>query len=196
LTTLNSNVLYELGLAHGLRVPTVLLTQSLGEVPFDLRSYRIIPYSTQFDQVGNLTKALGDVAAAHRVGTITFGSPIIDFYTVEGGTVPHREVATREEEEATPAEGDVDEEPPGFLEAQVEAMDASERLIALFEAFGLEAQRLSAEFEANLPAVEETAASTDPGAARRMLVLGHELSQVLLRYGEGLDEHLPEFEEQ
>lgn len=41
LTTLNPNVLYELGLCHGLRIPTILLAQSMEEVPFDLRPYRI-----------------------------------------------------------------------------------------------------------------------------------------------------------
>src|SRR5207248_8991106 len=48
LTSLNPNVLYELGVAHGLKKPTVLLAQDIAEVPFDLRSYRIISYSTRF----------------------------------------------------------------------------------------------------------------------------------------------------
>ena len=38
----NPNVYYELGVAHGLRQTTVLLTQNLDELPFDLRSYRVI----------------------------------------------------------------------------------------------------------------------------------------------------------
>src|SRR3712207_7145003 len=50
-STLNPNVFYELGLCHGLRVPTVLLAQSMGEVPFDLRSYRVQIYETRFDRI-------------------------------------------------------------------------------------------------------------------------------------------------
>lgn len=38
LTGLNPNVLYELGLCHGLNIPAVLLTQDIDEVPFDLRA--------------------------------------------------------------------------------------------------------------------------------------------------------------
>jgi hypothetical protein len=42
LTTTNANVFYELGLCHGLRIPTIMLAQSMDEVPFDLRSYRVL----------------------------------------------------------------------------------------------------------------------------------------------------------
>jgi nucleoside 2-deoxyribosyltransferase len=45
LTTLNPNVMYELGIAHGLQIPTVLIAQSIEDLPFDLRSYRVIQYS-------------------------------------------------------------------------------------------------------------------------------------------------------
>jgi hypothetical protein len=41
LTTLNPNVFYELGLCHGLGIPTVLLAQSIDEVPFDLQGYTV-----------------------------------------------------------------------------------------------------------------------------------------------------------
>jgi hypothetical protein len=40
----NPNVLYEVGIAHTLGKPTVLLTQSLDDVPFDLRVIRHIQY--------------------------------------------------------------------------------------------------------------------------------------------------------
>jgi hypothetical protein len=40
----NSNVFYEVGMAHGRDKTTVLITQSLNDIPFDLRHYRIIEY--------------------------------------------------------------------------------------------------------------------------------------------------------
>lgn len=46
LTTSNPNVFYELGIANGIGIPTILITQDLEEVPFDLRAYKIIEYST------------------------------------------------------------------------------------------------------------------------------------------------------
>src|SRR5688500_5844028 len=49
-TDLNANVMYELGIAHGLRKATVLLTQDVAALPFDLRSYRVIPYTLYYTE--------------------------------------------------------------------------------------------------------------------------------------------------
>jgi len=45
LTGRNPNVLYELGIAQTLGKPTVMLSQDIQDVPFDLKQYRIISYS-------------------------------------------------------------------------------------------------------------------------------------------------------
>jgi hypothetical protein len=39
----NPNVNYELGICHTLGVPTVIITQSMDDVPFDYRHRRCIP---------------------------------------------------------------------------------------------------------------------------------------------------------
>jgi hypothetical protein len=44
LTTRNANVLYELGLAHALKKPVVLVSSSKLDVPFDLQHIRVIYY--------------------------------------------------------------------------------------------------------------------------------------------------------
>jgi nucleoside 2-deoxyribosyltransferase len=46
LTSRNPNVMYEMGLAHAMEKPVILLTQSVGDVPFDLKSIRCIVYDT------------------------------------------------------------------------------------------------------------------------------------------------------
>ncbi len=40
----NPNVFYELGIAHTLGRKTVLITQTMEDIPFDVRSYRVIEY--------------------------------------------------------------------------------------------------------------------------------------------------------
>jgi hypothetical protein len=40
----NPNVFYELGLAHALAKPVILVAESMDEIPFDLRALRIIVY--------------------------------------------------------------------------------------------------------------------------------------------------------
>jgi hypothetical protein len=44
LTGRNPNVFYELGLAHALAKPVILVTESIEQVPFDLRSIRLLDY--------------------------------------------------------------------------------------------------------------------------------------------------------
>jgi nucleoside 2-deoxyribosyltransferase len=49
ITAPNQNVFYELGYAHALNKPTILLAQRGKELPFDIRSYRVIFYD---DSIG------------------------------------------------------------------------------------------------------------------------------------------------
>ncbi len=44
LTDRNPNVFYELGVRHALRDATVLITQRMEDVPFDLRQYALVEY--------------------------------------------------------------------------------------------------------------------------------------------------------
>lgn len=52
----NSNVFYELGLAHALAKPVVLVTSSIDEVPFDLRALRVLEYDRNNPDWGDLLK--------------------------------------------------------------------------------------------------------------------------------------------
>lgn len=83
LSTPNPNVFYELGVAHALRKRTVLITQSIDDLPFDLRSYRVISYSTHFDEITKLSTSLTKVAEGAKSNTIDFGNPVIDFLPSE-----------------------------------------------------------------------------------------------------------------
>jgi hypothetical protein len=44
LTGRNANVFYEVGIAHTLKKPVLLLAQSISDVPFDLRHRRVLLY--------------------------------------------------------------------------------------------------------------------------------------------------------
>ena len=79
LTGSNANVYYELGLAHALGKRVLLLTQSIDELPFDLRSYRVISYDTHFASIQKAKDELTTFAIGAKENTIPFGSPIKDF---------------------------------------------------------------------------------------------------------------------
>lgn len=62
----NPNVFYELGLAHALGKPVVIVTRSMEDVPFDLRALRVIQYDVQDPEWSELlnekiTKSLNEV---------------------------------------------------------------------------------------------------------------------------------------
>lgn len=66
LTDRNPNVFYELGLAHAISKPVILISKSIDDVPFDLRSIRVLVYDKDHPDWGNklrlsLTKAIKEV---------------------------------------------------------------------------------------------------------------------------------------
>ena len=75
----NPNVYYELGLAHAFRRPVVMLTQSLDDLPFDLRPYRVISYKTHFAEIREARRQLLDRARGLLSGETKFGNPVSDF---------------------------------------------------------------------------------------------------------------------
>jgi hypothetical protein len=69
LTGKNANVFYELGLAHALAKPVILVAESMEDVPFDLRALRVLEYSKHQPNWGDLLKekittAIAEVIAA------------------------------------------------------------------------------------------------------------------------------------
>jgi len=66
LTFNNPNVFYELGVAHTLKKPTLLISQSASGIPFDVAHMRVIPYEDSkiglLDLREQLVRALGRVA--------------------------------------------------------------------------------------------------------------------------------------
>lgn len=54
LTGKNPNVFYELGLAHALAKPAILVTESMDDVPFDLRALRVLEYDKNIPNWGEI----------------------------------------------------------------------------------------------------------------------------------------------
>ncbi len=60
----NNNVFYELGYAHALHKPTILLARRGQQLPFDIRSYRVIFYDDTIGGKTDLEETLGKHLAA------------------------------------------------------------------------------------------------------------------------------------
>lgn len=66
LTGRNPNVMYELGLAHSIQKPAILVTESINDVPFDLRSLRVLEYDKNTPNWGEslqdaITKSVAEI---------------------------------------------------------------------------------------------------------------------------------------
>lgn len=65
----NPNVFYELGLAHALGKPVVIVTKSMDDVPFDLRALRVIEFNVEDPEwseilEGKIKQSIGEVLAS------------------------------------------------------------------------------------------------------------------------------------
>ncbi len=82
LTGANPNVYYELGIAHALNKKVILITQEIDDLPFDLRSYRVIGYSIHFAKMNQAKKELEELAIEAFNGNLPFGNPVKDFGSI------------------------------------------------------------------------------------------------------------------
>lgn len=139
LTNGNPNVFYELGLAHALRKPVILLTQDIEEVPFDLKSYRLLEYSTHFHKIRNAREPLTRYAEEFLKKNIQFGSPVTDF-------LPEEAISKNLRDGSEPADNDrtngssiddaltnVEEDDRGFLDHLIAINEGYNRIAEITE---------------------------------------------------------------
>ena len=79
LTDSNPNVYYELGIAHSFCKPIILLTQEINDLPFDLRSYRVVSYTSHFVDIMRAKDQVLELLRGYLSNESSFGGPITDF---------------------------------------------------------------------------------------------------------------------
>ena len=126
LTDSNPNVYYELGIAHALGKNVVLITQEIEELPFDLRSYRVISYGTHFAKMIQAKDELLDIAKNAITGKIPFGNPVKDYAVTKD--IPNFNKAESE----LPEEG----EELGILDYKMDMEGSFEELTEIIEEVG------------------------------------------------------------
>lgn len=190
ITALNPNVLYELGLSHGLGIPTVLLAQSMDEVPFDLRAYRIQTYSTHFAETHQLIDSLREIGQKHLEGSVTFGSPISDFLPREYASLPAGQVGAAPD---TPAEQEVQaHEEAGILDFVAEGEEASTEITRIFEDLSNETAIIGSKIKAHTAKLESLLEHTGPGRASRVQAAAIAVASDFDKYADRLEGRLPE----
>ena len=83
ITEQNANVMYELGLAHGLKKNAILIVRNIDDVPFDLSAYHIITYDDPNNlKCGTLLQEnIKNAIKSFEDKTQTLGNPITEYLT-------------------------------------------------------------------------------------------------------------------
>src|ERR1700730_8938579 len=100
----NPNVFYELGLAHALGKPAILVTQTMEDVPFDLRALRVIVYDRNQPNWGDVLKAAIE-SSIREILTSPVKSVLPSFLQIDDS---HRPSVTTTEKELISLRQDVD----------------------------------------------------------------------------------------
>jgi hypothetical protein len=197
LTSRNPNVLYELGLSHALRRNTILITQSMDDIPFDLRAYRVIRYSTQFDAADELSEQLEAIGNAHSEKAVDFGSPVVDFLSDQPtpSTIDRQrdnEATGREsgsaKADSSPAVSSTDEgsSSEGFLDAILSIEDANGRITERLQRIGESTQRIGESFQAKTQEVEAVQSAGGDGVISQAHRIAGEIAEALDDYAADL----------
>lgn len=165
LTDSNPNVYYELGLAHALRKPVILLTDDIGSIPFDLRSYRVIEYNTHFAHIQEARKQLKEVASKIAAAEMAFGNPISDFLPQATSLITESQPPALQKSESD--DTGVDE--PGFLDGVVEVVEGFEELTKIVGQVSEQVAEIGNLVVAATPELEEAGKRQDVRRARNIL---------------------------
>ena len=162
LTGVNPNVFYELGIAHAFRKPVILLTQSIDEVPFDLKSYRLLEYSTHFARIDESKEQLARYAKGFLGGEIQFGSPVTDFH--QGGIPSGQAIESTQADE-------LDEDDLGYLDHVIALNEGYSRIAEIVSGVTDDQQVLTRHMETTSKELNRIAANPNastPTAARNV----------------------------
>lgn len=190
ITSLNPNVMYELGMAHALRRPTLMLTQDLSSAPFDLRAYRLTAYSDNYREMDRVRSLLTEIATKHKNGEVAFSSPVSDFAPAEfwSNELPQSAIASALET------GEVDREyegRPGILDREQQIMDQlaiitgqTDRLTEIMNDFVQNAQTRT-------ESIQNLAEDRTPEAHKRARAAIASTASLMVRWSEDMEAQLP-----
>ncbi len=185
LTESNPNVYYELGLAHGLRRPVILLTQRLADLPFDLRSYRVIPYDTHFAKISAARQALVETAVGARQGRVLFGNPVSDFTSSSASVEAPRSLPEPLMVTSEPSADDATE--MGLFDHFLQFHDVMEQVTAIFVETNDDTGKITADTKAAGELFQAASRSSSSDALREQREIAAQLGEALQGYAERLD---------
>ncbi len=184
LTSSNPNVYYELGIAHGLQRPVVLLTQEISELPFDLKSYRVIGYGTHFSEMDRAKRELTELAIEAGKGNVPFGSPVSDF--LDRNLRTQRPVDQEVKGDVAEVKEDAPEEQLGFLDHLVDMEDSFGELTELMDGVVKTIQTIGKDSREATEKVTSAKKKQKPGTAKYQRKIIRELGNKTEGFGQSI----------
>ena len=83
LTDMNPNVLYELGVRHVLKNRTILVSQTMDDIPSDLKQYGVITYKTDPKSVADYKKKISKILKDIRDNPDRADNPVSDYLNLK-----------------------------------------------------------------------------------------------------------------
>ena len=137
---------YELGLAHAMNKKVIIITQDIGELPFDIKSYRANEYSLQFNKLPLLKEKLEKLLKGAIDGSVKYGNPVSDyvpdFYQCQPNEDKEVEPSDLRGEEAEVGGGEEDDE-AGYLDCIVDIEDNTEKMTNEVNAISVEMDEMN-----------------------------------------------------
>lgn len=198
LTNLNPNVFYELGIAHGIGIPTVLITKDIEELPFDLQAYQTIEYSLRYDEVEDFRKKLSDIAESHKEGAISFGNPVSDYSDVEIAQPSEIETdSSADEQEGDTEDRKKKERTPdkGILDYASESDERLSDLQENIEYITLKTHELESDITAHTQEIGELENKQGSNVRKRANAIAREVAKIFRSYSETVEERTEKINE-
>jgi hypothetical protein len=184
----------------------VLITQSIEELPFDLRTYRASEYSTRFDEAQKLKEFLREVGGQAANGSVKFASPVSDF--LPDGPAAERLLESMNQERSTHTARapsatakvedeveDEDEGEPGALDLLHSYVESAEKATTILERISNETTAMGSQIQAHTERMQEAIASSSPGSVAKIHRVATDVAQDLGAYGDVLRQELPDLEQ-
>jgi hypothetical protein len=178
LTDSNSNVFYELGIAHAFCKRVILLTQDLTELPFDLKPYRVISYTSHFADMERAKNEFLELLKGFVSGKSTFGGPISDF-------APDlcRPFDFNEDEKQ------IAEREPGLIDNLVSMEEGFEKLTEIMVSMTNEMKEYSEKTNELTSRIQLINAQPDSSSARKLRANFVDFAQFINKYSKSMYNH-------
>lgn len=189
ITTLDPNVMWEVGVAHALLKPTLQLTLAIEDAPFDLKAYRMIPYSTSQEKIEELQNKLREIGTKLKEGNIIFENPVSDFapslQEKKKKITPIHEL--KEEKEIPKEEG----EELGILDFLAGSIGATEKIASITNEMTEESRLLSEQVQTRTQQFNKL--KEEEASPAQMLREVRGMSTDMINFSNRIEERLPEF---